>query len=55
MPKAFPKEFRDDVAAVARKAEASVAQVAKDFGITECDAATVHRATPTLCAPASPR
>ncbi len=35
MPKAFPKEFRDDVVAVARKAEASVAQVAKDFGISE--------------------
>jgi len=35
MPKAFPKEFRDDVVAVARKAEAPVAQVAKDFGISE--------------------
>ena len=35
MPKAFPKEFRDDVIAVARRAEASVAQVAKDFGISE--------------------
>lgn len=35
MPKAFPKEFRDDVVAVARKGEASIAQVAKDFGISE--------------------
>ena len=33
--KPYPKEFRDDVVAVARKAEASVAQVAKDFGISE--------------------
>lgn len=35
MPKAFPKEFRDDVVAVARKREAPIAQVAKDFGISE--------------------
>ena len=35
MPKPFPKEFRADVIAVARKSEASVAQVAKDFGISE--------------------
>jgi transposase len=35
MPKAFPPEFRRDVVAVARKGEASVAQVAKDFGISE--------------------
>ena len=35
MPKPFPKEFRDDVVAVARRGEAPVAQVAKDFGISE--------------------
>ena len=35
MPKALPKEFRRDVVAVARKGEASVSQVAKDFGISE--------------------
>ena len=35
MPKAFPKEFRNDVVAVARKGEAPIAQVAKDFGVSE--------------------
>ena len=35
MPKPFPKEFRRDVVAVARKGEQSIAQVAKDFGISE--------------------
>ncbi len=35
MPKPFPAEFRRDVIAVARKREASVAQVARDFGISE--------------------
>ena len=35
MPKAFPKEFRRDVVEVARKREAPVAQVARDFGISE--------------------
>lgn len=35
MPKAFPLEFRRDVVAVARKGEASLAQIAKDFGISE--------------------
>ena len=35
MPKPFPAEFRRDVIAVARKGEASVAQVAWDFGISE--------------------
>jgi transposase len=34
MPKPFPEEFRRDVVAVARKREASVAQIAKDFGIS---------------------
>jgi transposase len=35
MPKAFPREFRNDVVAVARKGEASIAQVANDFGVSE--------------------
>ena len=35
MPKAFPPEFRRDVIAVARKGEASTAQVARDFGVSE--------------------
>jgi len=34
MPKAFPKEFREDVIRVYRDADASMAQVAKDFGIS---------------------
>lgn len=33
MPTAFPKEFRDDVVAIAMRREASFAQIAKDFGI----------------------
>ena len=33
--KAYPEEFRRDVIAVARKGEAPVRQVAKDFGISE--------------------
>jgi transposase len=40
MPKAFPPEFRRDVVAVARKREAPIAQIAKDFGISE---ACLHR------------
>ena len=35
MPNPHPSEFRDDVVAVARKAQAPIAQVAKDFGISE--------------------
>ena len=35
MPKPFPAEFRRDVIAVARKGEASIAHVARDFGIWE--------------------
>jgi transposase-like protein len=34
MPKAFPKEFREDVIRVYRESDASMAQVAKDFGIS---------------------
>ena len=35
MPKPFPIEFRRDVVAVARKGQAPLAQIAKDFGISE--------------------
>jgi transposase len=35
MPKAFPREFRSNVVAVARKDEAPLSQVAKDFGVSE--------------------
>jgi transposase len=37
--KAFPAEFHADVVAVARKREAPLSQIAKDFGISE---ATLH-------------
>ena len=39
MPKPFPEEFRRDVVAVARKREAPLFQIAKDFGGSE---ATLH-------------
>ncbi|RYV49294.1 IS3 family transposase [Pengzhenrongella frigida] len=35
MPKAFPPEFRRDVVAVARKGQAPVSQIARDFGVSE--------------------
>lgn len=35
MPAPHPREFRDDVVAVARRGDAPVRQVAKDFGISE--------------------
>jgi transposase len=34
MPKPYPKEFRDDVVAVARQGQAPLTQIAKDFGIS---------------------
>jgi len=34
MPKPYPKEFRDGVVAVARKGQAPLNQIAKDFGIS---------------------
>jgi transposase len=55
VPKPFPPEFRRDVVAIARKSEASVSQVAKDFGISEsclhrwlkiADLEDGHRSTP---------
>ncbi|QYB00212.1 IS3 family transposase (plasmid) [Rhodococcus sp. USK10] len=39
MPKPYPAEFRRDVVAVARKNEAPLFQIAKDFGVSE---ATLH-------------
>ena len=39
MAKPYPAEFRDDVVRVARKREAPLAQIAKDFGISD---ATLH-------------
>ena len=35
MAKAYPREFRDDVVGVARKGQAPLSQIAKDFGISE--------------------
>ena len=35
MPKPFPKEFRADVIAVARKGDQSIARVARSFGVSE--------------------
>ena len=35
MTKPYPQEFRDDVVAVARRGQAPLAQIAKDFGISE--------------------
>ena len=39
MARAYPKEFRRDVVAVARKRQATIGQIAKDFGVSE---ATLH-------------
>ena len=45
MPKAFPEEFRRDVVAVARRHDAPMSQVARDFGISEsCLSRWVRRA-----------
>lgn len=35
MPTRYPKEFRDDMIAVARKGDQSIAKVARSFGISE--------------------
>ncbi len=35
MPKPYPREFRENVVAVARQGEEGIAQLAKDFGIAE--------------------
>ena len=34
VPKPFPREFREDVIRVYRESDSSMAQVAKDFGIS---------------------
>jgi len=44
IPKAFPIEFHRDVVAVARKNEAPIARVAKDFGILRILFATLVEA-----------
>jgi transposase-like protein len=45
VPRPHPKEFRDDVVAVARKGEAPLSQIARDFGISEsCLRNWLHRA-----------
>ena len=35
MPRPHPREFREDVVAVARRGEAPIAEIARDFGISE--------------------
>ena len=35
MPRPHPKEFRDDVVAVARRGDAPIKEIARDFGISE--------------------
>jgi transposase len=35
MPNSYPAEFRADVVRVARKRESTLAQIAKDFGISD--------------------
>jgi len=35
VPRPHPKEFRDDVVAVARSGDAPIAQIAKGFGISD--------------------
>ncbi len=45
VPRPHPREFRDDVVAVARRGDAPLAEVAKDFGISEsCLRNWLHRA-----------
>jgi transposase len=45
VPRPHPKEFRDDVVAVARRGEAPIKQIAKDFGISEsCLRNWIHQA-----------
>ena len=45
MPRTHSREFRDDVVAVARKGEAPIAEIAKDFGVSEsCLRNSLHAA-----------
>ncbi|WP_448631824.1 hypothetical protein [Cellulomonas soli] len=36
MPRPYPKEFRADVVAVARRGDAPIKQIAAEFGIAQC-------------------
>jgi len=44
MPKPYPREFREDVVAVAHKGDAPIAEVAKDFRIARLDAVMAQAA-----------
>ena len=45
MPAPHPKEFRSDVVAIARRGEAPISQIARDYGISEsCLRTWLHRA-----------
>src|SRR6478609_8999215 len=45
MPAAHPREFGEDVVAVARRGDTPIAQVAEDFGVSEsCLRNWLHRA-----------
>lgn len=35
MPRAYPQEFKDDVVRIVRQGDLTIAQVARDFGISE--------------------
>lgn len=35
MPAAYPQEFKDDVVRIVRQGELTIAQVARDFGVSE--------------------
>lgn len=39
MPRAYPQEFKDDVVRIVRQGELTIAQVARDFGISETSVA----------------
>ncbi|WP_216656398.1 transposase [Nocardioides marmotae] len=53
MPKAFPQEFREDVIRVFKSSDSSIAQVAKDFGISRGPAHT-NSPTPRRLPPHQP-
>lgn len=57
MPKSHPKEFRDDVVAVAFKGEAPIAEVARCFGVSESCLRNllIKAAVQTIEDPAGPR
>jgi len=51
MPRPYPREFRDDVVAVARRGEAPIPVIAKDFGIAESCVRAHDTSSPHLAAP----